>query len=71
MQSDLTSQSEQVMVAKCPYDDKECPKLTELEKDYANLKSELDSLKTDIQTLSRYLYLIIGMIAINWGINIW
>lgn len=59
------------MDAKCPYEDKECPKLVELEKDYKELRKEFDSLKTDIQTLSRYLYLIIGMIAVNWGITLW
>lgn len=59
------------MNPKCPYDDKECPKLKELENDFKGLKSEIDNLKTDIQTFSKYLYLIIGMIAINWGITLW
>lgn len=59
------------MNPKCPYDDKECPKLKELENDFKSLKSEIDNLKTDIQTFSKYLYLIIGMIAINWGITLW
>lgn len=48
----------------CPYTDKECPKIKELD-------DEIQTLKTDIKTISRYLYLIIGMIAINWGINLW
>lgn len=52
------------MNPKCPYDDKECPKIKDLE-------DEIDSLRTDIKTFSRYLYLIIGMIAVNWGISIW
>lgn len=51
-------------MAKCPYDDKPCPKLDEL-------KEELDNVSGSLQTLSKYLYLIIGMIAINWGIQIW
>jgi hypothetical protein len=49
---------------KCPYDDKECPKL-------ADMDAEIQKIKSDIQTLSRYLYLIIGMIAVNWGITLW
>lgn len=49
---------------KCPYYDKDCPKIKEFQQ-------ELDTLKTDLKTLSHYLYLIIGMIAVNWGITLW
>lgn len=59
------------MNPKCPYDDKECPKIKELENDIFNLQKEINILKTDIQTISRYLYLIIGMVAVNWGISLW
>lgn len=50
--------------AKCPYLDKDCPKIKEIE-------TEISTLKTEMKTLSRYLYLIIGMIAVNWGITLW
>lgn len=49
---------------KCPYNDKECPKIKEI-------TSEIEVLKSDMKTISRYLYLIIGMIAVNWGITLW
>ena len=49
---------------KCPYEDKECPKIKDLE-------NEIEKLRTDIKTSSYYLYIIIGMIAVNWGIEIW
>lgn len=49
---------------KCPYDDKDCPKIAEMDK-------EIEKISTDIKTLSHYLYLIIGMIAVNWGVTLW
>lgn len=50
--------------AKCPYMDKDCPKIQDLE-------NELFTLKDELKTISRYMYLIIGMIAVNWGIDLW
>ncbi len=49
---------------KCPYDDKDCPKIMEMDK-------EIEKISADIKTLSHYLYLIIGMIAVNWGVTLW
>lgn len=49
---------------KCPYLDKVCPKIAEIE-------DEMNDLRTELKNVSRYLYLIIGMIAVNWGITLW
>lgn len=59
------------MNPKCPYDDKECPKLMDMEEEIKNLKNDIEKVNSDIQTISRYLYLIIGMVAVNWGISLW
>ena len=48
----------------CPYLDKDCPKIKELDK-------EIENIKTDLKKINYYLYIIIGMIAVNWGVNIW
>lgn len=51
-------------LASCPYGDKECPKIEELKKDDVQQDSRLANLE-------RILYIIVGMIAINWGIALW
>lgn len=48
----------------CPYLDKDCPKVVDLDKEVTELKNE-------IKKINYYLYMIIGMIAVNWGINLW
>lgn len=49
---------------KCPYGADDCPKVEDL-------KSEVSNLRKELQTISHYLYMIIGMVAINWGITLW
>lgn len=48
----------------CPYQDKDCPKIAELK--------DSDKGQDDrIETIQRILYIIVGMIAINWGFALW
>lgn len=49
---------------KCPYEDKDCPKIQQIE-----LTARENS--KDIKTLYKFLYVIIGMIAVNTGLIIW
>ncbi len=48
----------------CPYLDKDCPKVKDV-------NNEIDNIKNDLKKINYYLYIIIGMIAVNWGVNIW
>lgn len=48
----------------CPYGDKPCPKMMEQEE-------EIKELRTDLKTMQRYLYMIMGMVAVNWGFTLW
>lgn len=48
----------------CPYQDKECPKVSELR--------EQDKGQDDrIANIQRILYIIVGMVAVNWGFSLW
>lgn len=48
----------------CPYGDKPCPKM-------ADREAEIKELRTDLKTMQRYLYIIVGMVAVNWGFTLW
>lgn len=48
----------------CPYQDKQCPKISDLEKD-------IKFLRKTVFDNQKILYIIIGMIAIEWGVMIW
>lgn len=48
----------------CPYGDKPCPKVLEQEE-------EIKELKVDIKSMQRYLYILMGMVAVNWGFTLW
>lgn len=48
----------------CPYQDKDCPKISELKTADKGQDDRIDS-------IIRILYIIIGMIAVNWGVAIW
>ena len=48
----------------CPYEDKQCPKISELEKD-------IKFLRKTVFDNQKILYIIIGMIAIEWGVRLW
>lgn len=52
------------LLVTCPYQDKDCPKIEKVRK-----KDEGQD--KDIKTLSRMVYVIAGMIAINWGLTVW
>lgn len=52
------------LVAICPYNDKDCPKLEEI-------KADVKENELKINRLENLLYIIIGMIAINSGLIIW
>lgn len=47
----------------CPYQDKQCPKISDLEKD-------IKFLRKTVFDNQKILYIIIGMIAIEWGVMI-
>ena len=48
----------------CPYQDKECPKINDIEND-------LNFLKKMVFQNQKILYVVIGMIAVNWGVLLW
>lgn len=48
----------------CPYQDKDCPKIAEVR----NTDKGQDRRLLKIEKI---LYVIVGMIAIEWGIQIW
>ena len=48
----------------CPYKDKDCPKLS-------NLEQDIKFLRKTVFNNQMILYIIIGMIAVNWGVAIW
>ena len=48
----------------CPYQDKDCPKIAEVR----NTDKGQDK---RLMKIERILYAIMGMIAIEWGINLW
>lgn len=52
------------MSPQCPYLDKDCPKIEDVQ-------SQVRDQGKDIKTIFRYLYVIMGMVAVNWGITLW
>lgn len=48
----------------CPYLDDNCPKIKQAYR-------EINDLRKTIKEVQRYLYIIIGMIAVNWGLILW
>lgn len=48
----------------CPYGAEQCPKIEDI-------KEDAEDNRRRIQNIERILYMIVGMIAINWGISLW
>lgn len=48
----------------CPYQDKECPKIIDVGKLVEDNQRRLSNVE-------KLLYLIVGMIAVNWGVTLW
>lgn len=53
-----------INLPECPYLDKECPKVAEIEE-------KVSEQGKDIKTIYKYLYIIMGMVAVNWGFTLW
>ena len=51
-------------LATCPYQDKDCPKVKELEDRDRGQDAR-------IRNIERILYIIMGMVAVNWGFSLW
>ena len=51
-------------VSVCPYEDKHCPKISDIAED-------VESNETRLCKIERMLYILVGMIAINSGLLIW
>ena len=48
----------------CPYQDKDCPKIVEIdEKVHEN--------RLDLKEVKRLLYILIGAVMVNWGLTFW
>ena len=60
----FTSLSDKMALKQCPYLDKDCPKQS---------KIELMAMENnrDIKTLFKYVYIIMGMLALNTGLILW
>lgn len=48
----------------CPYGADDCPKIEDIEKRAENHEK-------DISEIKKILYILIGMVAVNWGISLW
>ena len=48
----------------CPYQDKDCPKIIDVGKLVEDNQRRLSNVE-------KLLYLIVGMIAVNWGVTLW
>lgn len=55
---------DKLLSAICPYQDKECPKIIDVGKTVEDNQKRLSNVE-------KLLYLIVGMIAINWGVTLW
>ena len=55
---------DRVLSAICPYQDKECPKIIDVGKLVEDNQRRLSNVE-------KLLYLIVGMIAVNWGVTLW
>ena len=60
----MASISEKIIGVSCPYNDKNCPKLEEVNERALNYEKRLANIE-------RVLYIIIGMITINSGLILW
>ena len=59
------------MPVDCPYGADSCPKIEELERRLEETEERIKGQSTDIKTMMKYLYIIVGMVAVNWGISLW
>lgn len=59
------------MSVDCPYGADSCPKVEELERKLEETEERIKEQSTDIKTMMKYLYIIVGMVAVNWGISLW
>lgn len=59
------------MSVDCPYGADSCPKVEELERRLEETEESIKEQSTDIKMMMRYLYIIVGMVAVNWGISLW
>lgn len=59
------------MSVDCPYGADSCPKVEELERRLEETEERIKEQTTDIKTMMKYLYIIGGMVAVNWGISLW
>ena len=55
---------ERLLTAICPYKDKDCPKIIDIGKLVEDNQRRLSNVE-------KLLYLIVGMIAINYGVTLW
>lgn len=55
---------ERLFSAICPYKDKDCPKIIDIGKLVEDNQRRLSNVE-------KLLYLIMGMIAINYGVTLW
>ena len=53
-----------LLSAICPYKDKECPKIIDVGKVVEDNQKRLANVE-------KLLYIVVGMIAINWGMALW
>jgi len=53
-----------MVLKQCPYLDRDCPKQIKIE-EIARENSK------DIKTLYKYIYILMGMLALNTGLIIW
>ena len=55
---------DRLLTAICPYKDKDCPKIIDIGKLVEDNQRRLSNVE-------KLLYLIMGMIAINYGVTLW
>lgn len=55
----------------CPYGADSCPKIEELERRLEETEEHIKEQSIDIKQLLKYVYVLIGMVAVNWGITLW
>lgn len=55
---------ERLLSAICPYKDKDCPKIIDIGKLVEDNQRRLSNVE-------KLLYIIVGMIAINYGVTLW
>ena len=55
----------------CPYGADPCPKVEKLERRLEETEEHIKEQSIDIKQLLKYVYVLIGMVAVNWGITLW